>query len=86
LADGLTANDKPMKFSSPKGSMLRGKMLMTRGCGLRSKVKGAIIINCYRNELTSSIPVELQPKSIDEKLLLLITKPIGSYYYKIWKK
>lgn len=86
LADGLTANDKPMKFSSPKGSMLRGKMLMTPECGLRSRIKGAIIYNCYRNELTSEIPVELQPQSIDEKMLLLITKLLGRYYYIKWKR
>ena len=47
LKDGLTSNDKPMKFKSPKGSVLRGKMLMIPECGLKWNVKGAIIYNCY---------------------------------------
>lgn len=53
LPDGLTANDKPMKFASPLGSMLRGKQLMYRGCGIISNIRGAIIYNCYRLNSTS---------------------------------
>ena len=85
LKDGLTANDKPIKFASPKGSMLRGKMLMKRECGLLSRLKGAIIYNCYRLQLNSDIPENLKPNHFDEIFLLLITKLIGRYYFIKWK-
>ncbi|MEG0527605.1 MAG: glycosyltransferase family A protein, partial [Longicatena sp.] len=49
--DGLTANDKKVKFNSPLGSMMRGKMLMSKECGMKVNIKGAIIYNCYKLEV-----------------------------------
>ncbi len=51
LEGGLTANDKPLKFGSPKGSMMRGKQLMSKECGITANIKGAIIYDCYKKSL-----------------------------------
>lgn len=81
LENGLTANDKPMKFASPLGSMLRGKQLLNKECGWKNNVKGAIIYNCYRRIYKGKIPTELKVNSI----LVLIMKPIGKIFYAKWK-
>lgn len=51
LEGGLTANDKIMKFASPLGSMMRGKALMYKECGLKQNLKGAIIYDCYKRSI-----------------------------------
>lgn len=84
LPDGLTANDKPMKFASPLGSMLRGKQLMYKKCGIKANIKGAIIYDCYKNEVKKDIPKEL----ILSKRELFLTKLflfLGEKYNKKWK-
>ena len=86
LSDGLTANDKNVKFGSPLGSMLRGKQLMYSGCGLRENLRGAIIYNCYRNEVKGALPECLRVNNLGNMLLLLITRPLGSYYNRKWKR
>lgn len=86
LEGGLTANDKPMKFSSPLGSMMRGKMLMRKKCGLRANVKGAIIYNCYRKACISEIPDIIEKKDIREKILVFLTYPLGIIFFKKWTK
>lgn len=82
LEDGLTSNDKKTKFSSPLGSMMRGKQLMTKRCGIIANIKGAIIYNAFyvhNNE-------ELLLLSKRERLLVSITKPLGLYYRQRWKR
>lgn len=82
LDDGLTSNDKPMKFSSPMGSMLRGKQLMSEECGIIQNIKGAIIYNCYKtNEVDSRVKIERKK----DKILLALTKPLGWFYRKKWR-
>lgn len=84
LPDGLTANDKPMKFASPLGSMLRGKQLMYKKCGIKANIKGAIIYDCYKNEVKKDIPKELLLSKREfflTKLFLLL----GKKYNKKWK-
>ena len=83
LKGGLTDNDKPMKFRSPNGSMLRGKQLMYRKCGLRNNVKGAIIYNCYKHATDNCL---VFPESVYQRILVLITKPLGWYFFKKWGK
>lgn len=83
LPGGLTANDKPMKFASPRGSMLRGKQLMSKECGLRANLKGAIIYNCYLRECSKQKGANV--KSIRDKVLILLTKPLGCYFHRKWK-
>lgn len=85
LEGGLTNTDKKMKFSSPLGSMHRGKMLMEAKCGLICNFKGAIIYNCYKHNLNKSIPSELAELSGREKLLVFITKPFGIIFYRKWE-
>lgn len=85
LEDGLTFNDKVMKFSSPLGSVLRGKSLMSKECGLKSQVKGAIIYNCYAKILKNRIPKDLNLDTNFQKALVFLTKPLGGFYYKKWK-
>ena len=82
LPDGLTVNDKKMKFSSPLGSMMRGKQLMYKRCGLIANIKGAIIYNCYKTKVTL-IPDSLK---LDrrERFLQIITYPLGKIFYKKW--
>ena len=85
-SDGLTASDKPIKFASPQGSMFRGKMLMQKECGIKANIKGAIIYNCYKRELNSNnIPVSLCIKSLRDKLIIIVTKPLGVYFHQKWK-
>ncbi len=83
LDNGLTANDKPMKFASPQGSMLRGKQLMTRECGIRANIKGAIIYDCYRLESKGSAVVH--QLSLREKILTVCCYPLGVLYNIKWK-
>lgn len=83
LEGGLTANDKPMKFASPLGSMLRGKRLMSKECGLIANIRGAIIYNCYNlDSVRGGVPAG----EFREKLLIYVTKPLGWYYRRRWQK
>ena len=86
LSDGLSTNDKSMKFASPLGSMMRGKMLMSRGCGLRALLKGAIIYECYKFEVNGKLPICLQIEKLYEKMLCFLLKPLGLYFNKKWKR
>ena len=85
LEGGLTANDKPMKFASPLGSMMRGKQLMSKECGLKVNIKGAIIYNCYKKSVKSDIPDSLRFKGIN-KLIQIITLPFGFVFFKKWNR
>ena len=86
LEGGLTANDKPMKFSSPNGSMLRGKQLMSKECGLKANIKGAIIYDCYKHEMKdNNISKELSLMTL-EKAFTTLLNPLGTYYHRKWGK
>lgn len=85
LEGGLTDNDKRIKFASPVGSMMRGKMLMSPECGLKINIKGAIIWNCYQQEIASKLPKEVDLITLREKILVFGTKLVGRYYNKKWK-
>lgn len=85
LEGGLTANDKKMKFASPLGSMMRGKMLMHPECGLKANIKGAVIWNCYRQEVISKVPPKVNITTLREKILVFATKIVGRYYNRKWK-
>lgn len=86
LEDGLSFNDKPMKLASPLGSMLRGKVLMSKECGLVSNIKGAIIYNAYKNCINTRVS-KMKPDtlilSFYQKILTTLTIPMGKLYY--WK-
>jgi len=84
LTDGLTANDKPMKFASPFGSMLRGKILMRKECGIKTRIKGAIIYNCYRQNVNKRLPEIVMLDTAFDKILVGITNPLGEYFHKKW--
>lgn len=86
LEGGLTASDKLVKFASPLGSMLRGKMLMSKECGLKANIKGAVIYNCYKHELQKSVPERIKVENMKDKLLVFLVKPLGRIYYYKWKK
>lgn len=83
LSGGLTDNDKKMKFASPLGSMMRGKQLMSKECGLKENIRGAIIYNCYKMECPNQIKIQLETKR--EKIITFCTKIIGSYFNHKWK-
>lgn len=85
LPDGLTRNDKRHKFASPLGSMLRGKMLMHKQCGIKANIKGAIIYDCYRREISKEIPAKVQVVTLREKILTGLLYPAGIYFNKRWK-
>ena len=82
LEGGLTANDKPMKFASPRGSKLRGKQLMSRECGMKANIKGAIIYDCYRLEVKGGSNIELSTR---EKSLTTCLSILGKIYNNKWK-
>lgn len=84
LEGGLTANDKLVKFASPLGSMLRGKQLMSKECGLKQNIKGAIIFNCYNSQNCTGEGVRCE--RFREHLLVAITKPLGLLYRRKWSK
>ena len=86
LEGGLTKSDKKIKFSSPLGSMLRGRLLMLKECGVVCNLKGAIIYNCYKCNIKKGIPPELRNLSEREKLLAFITKPFGYIFYWKWRR
>ena len=85
LEGGLTANDKPMKFASPLGSMLRGKQLMSKECGLKVRIKGAIIYNCYKMCVDKKLPEALKLIGLN-KVFQVITIPLGVVFFKKWNK
>lgn len=85
LGDGLTANDKKIKFSSPLGSVHRGKQMMYKKINLLTRIKGAIIYNCYKYDLNNEIPDNLKLQNITDKLLVKLTKALGKFYNKKWK-
>lgn len=85
LEGGLTANDKSMKFASPLGSMMRGKQLMSVECGMKINIKGAIIYNCYQLQTDGKIPEALL-LTARERVLVILTKPIGRFFFNKWKK
>lgn len=85
LEGGLTSNDKPMKFASPCGSMLRGKMLMSKECGIIQNLKGAIIYDCYKRMVDNCFKInELQLNS-REKVLCFCCKPVSGLFYWKWE-
>lgn len=84
LECGLTANDKKIKFASPLGSMMRGKMLMSKECGIKANIKGAIIYNCYKSEVPQELP-EVLKLDIRMTLFTILTKPLGRIYNKKWR-
>lgn len=86
LEGGLTDNDKPLKFASPLGSMMRGKMLMTRECGWKANIKGAIIYNCYKHEVKGKIPDNVKLKYLLDKILVFVTFPLGKIFYRKWRQ
>ncbi len=86
LQDGLTRNDKKNKFASPLGSMLRGKMLMTRECGMKARVRGAIIYGCYRRCVSGEIPDSLFLADPADRLLVQLLQPANLWFYRKWKK
>lgn len=83
LDGGLTDSDKRIKFASPKGSMLRGKYMMYHRCNLKFRVKGAIIYNCYKLEVDN---FKMNIDGLFNKILVILTKPIGYVFNKRWKK
>jgi hypothetical protein len=85
LEGGLTDTDKKIKFRSPQGSMMRGKMLMKKRCGIRQNIKGAIIYNCYRIEVKNVMSDRLTLDSLYEKFLVAMTLLPGRYYNKKWR-
>ncbi len=85
LQGGLTSNDKKMKFASPLGSMLRGKRLMSKECGLRENIRGAIIYCCYKKEVRQVLPHILIVEDIRDKFLLLLVTPLAIYFYRKWR-
>lgn len=86
LDGGLTANDKPMKFSSPSGSMLRGKMLMSKECGIIRNIKGAIIYDCYKRNLTDVYLDERLKLNLRDRAICILCEPISFYYFARWRK
>lgn len=86
MEDGMTANDKPIKFKSPKGSMYRGKQLMYNRCGLKENVRGAIIYNCYKLEVKGEIPSKVRPEGLKQKVLVFLMMPLGHVFHAKWKK
>lgn len=86
LEGGLTANDKPMKFASPCGSMLRGKMLMSKECGIIQNLKGAIIYDCYRRNLTDVHLDERLNLNLRDRVMCILSEPISFYYFARWRK
>ena len=85
LEGGLTANDKPMKFASPCGSMLRGKMLMSKECGIIQNLKGAIIYDCYKRNLTDACLDERLNLNLRNKTMCILCEPISFYYFARWR-
>ena len=83
LEGGLTDSDKRLKFASPKGSMLRGKQMMYYRCNLKFRIKGAIIYNCYKLE---SDNFKISTESFFDKVLIVLTKPLGYIFNLKWKK
>ena len=86
LEGGLTANDKPMKFASPLGSMMRGKMLMHKECGIKQNIKGAIIYDCYSRNVDKGVFDERLALDGREKFFCLISWFISYFFYRKWKK
>lgn len=81
LDSGLSANDKKMKFASPIGSMLRGKQLMSRECGLKANLKGAIIYSCYSKAVNKNDEI---PITFRERFLCFLTSPFAMYFFRKW--
>lgn len=86
LNGGLTDNDKKMKFESPLGSMLRGKKLMSKECGLKENLKGGIIYNVYAFEAKKKGIENVVSLSFREKVLARCTSSVAYYFYQKWHK
>lgn len=85
LEGGLTANDKPMKFASPRGSMMRGKMLMKMECGIKQNLKGAIIYDCYKKMINNHLKKNDLQLTLRESALCFCCEPLSYYFYWKWK-
>lgn len=86
LDHGLTRNDKRYKFASPLGSMMRGKMLMKKECGLTSNIRGAIIYSCYRRVVKEDIPDLVRVDSFRERAMTWGAFPVSLLFYWKWKR
>lgn len=86
LEGGLSKSDKKIKFNSPLGSMYRGKQLMYEKMNVSTRIKGAIIYNCYKKEVKGALPDILKITRLKDKALVSLTKWLGCIYNKKWKK
>lgn len=86
LEGGLTANDKPIKFASPCGSMMRGKMLMHKECGIKQNLKGAIIYDCYKKNISKYKQDDRLKLTFFETIICILCYPLSIYYYMKWRK
>ena len=85
LQDGLTRNDKHHKFASPLGSMMRGKMLMKRECGIRANLRGAIIYGCYRKDVLGKLPAGVELEGAWDMMLVFFMTPASIWFHRKWK-
>lgn len=86
LEGGLSKSDKKIKFNSPLGSMYRGKQLMYEKMNVKTRIKGAIIYNCYKKEIKGELPDILKITRLKDKVLVALTKWLGNIYNRKWKK
>lgn len=88
LPDGLTGNDKKLKFASPYGSMMRGKALMEVSCGFPAWMRGAVIYDCYRREIgrrkRKGLPECLRLRGPRCKFLTALMRPAGLFFHWYW--
>lgn len=83
---GLTDQDKIMKFASPLGMMMRGKMLMNKECGIIANIKGAIIYNCYNFQRIIKFKAKDSRLALSfrESVFCFFTLIVFCFFYAKW--
>lgn len=81
--DGLTQSSQKTRIKSPIGSMENYRIMMKKPFRTKLRVKYAILYNTFANFAHVSFSNRLKDTS---RFLVVITKPLGDFVYRKWRK
>ncbi len=84
LAGGLTKSGRRLRIKCPKGGMTNAELMMSSDFGLKSRIKGAMLLVTYAK--FDKIGFLATLKKVKQKSLALICYLPGVALYIYWKK
>lgn len=82
LDGGLTSNSIKTRVNNPKGAMANYEIMMKQPFNTKLRIKYSILYNTF----SKFAGVSFKERMKENKLLIVITKPLGDFVYYKWKK